>query len=362
MTRRRDPRQTTREKLLFRYSSALERGDFTTVAAVLHEAERDPALEQMILELNAAYEVESVKPVPHFSQNGHREETAMINTTYVTPKTRERTPTFSLSATVAAAAAALILFGAMFFANRPALPDNGAPSGLLQVTETATPFPPTEVPPAGAAAALLPRVGSDELALVCQGKTPDMILEVRTQPGGGGVVVGYLPAHAAIDIVDSASDRAGQVYFYAIYEVGGQRVQGWLASSALAQTERCPVAETGELMPTVVPPEATVTVEYVVQPGDTFMSIITRFGFGAEDVPMLLAMNNLSSEGDIQVGDRLLLPADSAAPGDAFITPVVATATATPVPLNIDPIAMTATHIIIEATQTAEGLLATAAP
>ncbi|MCC6804382.1 MAG: hypothetical protein IT319_15980, partial [Anaerolineae bacterium] len=42
------------EQLLFRYSSALERGDFETVADVLRQAERDPALEQMILDMNDA--------------------------------------------------------------------------------------------------------------------------------------------------------------------------------------------------------------------------------------------------------------------------------------------------------------------
>ena len=51
-------RQRTVEKALYRYSSALARGDFDTVAAVLHEAEQDPALEQMILELHAEYQVE----------------------------------------------------------------------------------------------------------------------------------------------------------------------------------------------------------------------------------------------------------------------------------------------------------------
>lgn len=46
------------ERLLFRYSSALERGDFETVADVLREAERDPALERMILDMNEAYTAE----------------------------------------------------------------------------------------------------------------------------------------------------------------------------------------------------------------------------------------------------------------------------------------------------------------
>lgn len=46
------------EKALYRYSSALARGDFDTLEAVLHAAEQDPALEQMILELHAEYTLE----------------------------------------------------------------------------------------------------------------------------------------------------------------------------------------------------------------------------------------------------------------------------------------------------------------
>ncbi len=47
-----------REKLLFRYSSALEDGDFETVSAVLRQAQADPQLERMLLELNQAYQDE----------------------------------------------------------------------------------------------------------------------------------------------------------------------------------------------------------------------------------------------------------------------------------------------------------------
>jgi len=46
------------EKLLFRYSSALEEGDFETVGAVLKLAQGDAELERMILELNQAYQGE----------------------------------------------------------------------------------------------------------------------------------------------------------------------------------------------------------------------------------------------------------------------------------------------------------------
>jgi hypothetical protein len=50
-----EARQLAREKALYRYSSALERGDFEAVAAVLAEAEQDSELEQMILEMNEVY-------------------------------------------------------------------------------------------------------------------------------------------------------------------------------------------------------------------------------------------------------------------------------------------------------------------
>ena len=47
------------EKLLFRYSCALEEGDFETVGAVLKVAQGDAELERMILELNQAYQGEA---------------------------------------------------------------------------------------------------------------------------------------------------------------------------------------------------------------------------------------------------------------------------------------------------------------
>ncbi len=47
-----------REKRVHRYLSALERGDMDTIISVLHEAERDPVLEQMIVEAHEAYQDE----------------------------------------------------------------------------------------------------------------------------------------------------------------------------------------------------------------------------------------------------------------------------------------------------------------
>lgn len=48
-------RQIKREKLLFQYSMALDRGEFETIAAILLQAEDDPELERMILDLNDVY-------------------------------------------------------------------------------------------------------------------------------------------------------------------------------------------------------------------------------------------------------------------------------------------------------------------
>ena len=52
--------QLDREKALYRYSIALERGDFEAVSAVLAQASGDAALERMILEVNQVYQAELV--------------------------------------------------------------------------------------------------------------------------------------------------------------------------------------------------------------------------------------------------------------------------------------------------------------
>jgi hypothetical protein len=45
-------RELAREKAVFQYTAALERGDFETITTLLAEAEGDALLEQMILEVN----------------------------------------------------------------------------------------------------------------------------------------------------------------------------------------------------------------------------------------------------------------------------------------------------------------------
>jgi uncharacterized membrane protein YkoI len=59
MNKRHLSAQRAREKALFRYFNALERGDFETVAAISQQAVTDPILERMIAEVNAALAGES---------------------------------------------------------------------------------------------------------------------------------------------------------------------------------------------------------------------------------------------------------------------------------------------------------------
>ena len=61
-------RQLAHEKALYRYSSALERGDFEVVSAILGKAGRDPALERMLLEVNEVYRAEVEEQPVHAAQ------------------------------------------------------------------------------------------------------------------------------------------------------------------------------------------------------------------------------------------------------------------------------------------------------
>lgn len=58
---KRTPDSRTRERALYQYSSALLRGDFDTIDAVLATAESDSVLAGMILELDRAYEEEQAR-------------------------------------------------------------------------------------------------------------------------------------------------------------------------------------------------------------------------------------------------------------------------------------------------------------
>lgn len=166
-------RQLKRERALFCYISALERGDMDTVAAILGDAASDAALERMILEYHAAAPAEhiaqdTISPfgpdqpafshLPPVSANGsvRKELDPMTVYTPTADKTFAAFPTdaqrHSLPLTLWAAVFALavcgglLLYAAGRLSTNPA-PDTAAPVGLLQADET--PEPPTPEPEAG---------------------------------------------------------------------------------------------------------------------------------------------------------------------------------------------------------------------
>lgn len=65
-------RQLACEKALYRYSSALERGDFEVVSAVLGAAGRDPVLERMLLGMNEVYRAEMEGQPVRAIEDAHR--------------------------------------------------------------------------------------------------------------------------------------------------------------------------------------------------------------------------------------------------------------------------------------------------
>ncbi|MBC7812099.1 MAG: SH3 domain-containing protein, partial [Burkholderiales bacterium] len=148
---RRDSRQLAREKALFRYTSALERGDFETVAAVLHEAENDAVLERMILEVNATLASEIPTAPRVVSSNGRHSHTSF-------DPVEEHMMTISAGASRAqeryqpriqdrrlpliAALLALVMFGAIgLFASQMGPNDPTNTSAALQGLNSQTPTP-----------------------------------------------------------------------------------------------------------------------------------------------------------------------------------------------------------------------------
>ncbi|MBE2266832.1 MAG: LysM peptidoglycan-binding domain-containing protein [Anaerolinea sp.] len=403
------PKQHRREKLLFRYSSALQRGDFAAVAAVLAEAERDPVLARQLAEIDVEL-ANTFSPihVAHFSQNGHGKDTAM--SAYVHAAPTKRAARFNVSyAAYTAAVLILVLFSVALLNGRPNNNDDAnailplaqvteTPTPLptftptvapeldeimitatwmieqatLQVlpvmpTETATPMPFTVVPPVNSFAdSLLPMPGSDALPLICTVRTGDVQLDVRSLPDlTSGVVTGYLPRLSYAGVVDMyQSDTEG--WYYVILDfVDGEnaaspvtsrtRVQGWLQANA--------VTPEGECVYTYSEDGGFVQISYVVQSGDTLLGIAARFGLDLADIPRLLELNNLSEDSALTLGQTLTIEVPSNRPIE--LRPQVSTGTPLPTvpPLSSgDPMLMTATAILQQATASAFPLMATATP
>ncbi len=143
---KRNPDHLRREKLLFRYSAALERGDFDAIAEVLRTAENDILLMQMIDELQAAYQDESPMTL---SLNGTKGSKPMSVYTPTYPTVARRVAPRQPALTLAAAMLAVFIMGGIILSlwQRP----NTAGMNLaFQSSPTFVPSPtwvPTAAPP-----------------------------------------------------------------------------------------------------------------------------------------------------------------------------------------------------------------------
>lgn len=240
-----NPRQIERERLLFRYSMALERGDFETVSAVLRLAEQDPLLDRMIHELDEAYALE-LQPAPtlfstnHVDQRKEHPMTTIAKTrTSVFGNVELGTRNFS---PLAAAVVAVILFGMALIGLRP--PGNLQPAAIIQ-NASATPlatltFTPTPVAMVqGGTATPIPSSISSTICEVFS-LAPDGI-DVYSRPELDALVVGHVPAGVPLAILDQANGPFSPdspdsiVWFYVSALVNRVPVQGWVSTRYTTQ-------------------------------------------------------------------------------------------------------------------------------
>jgi hypothetical protein len=261
-------RQLVREKLLFRYSSALERGDFEVISAVLREAENDPVLERMLHDMNDVYRAELAPPpaLPSFSTNhNHRStrEDAAMTVTFPTIRrvTMPAAPQgrWASMATLAAAIIAIILFAAILIARRPPNPPEQANPIIGLQNETATPIPsptwtPTPVPqqptltgtptivpviasPIQDAGFFFPTLPPD-MPIACQGivTSTEAIdgVNVFSDSSSNGVYIGRIALGTAVDILSIRETATGGWYY-----VRSDAAEGWMGAEFVILTTSC---------------------------------------------------------------------------------------------------------------------------
>lgn len=241
---RRDPRQLQREKLLFRYTSALERGDFDTVAGVLQEAQRDPALAAMLHDLDEALAAEL--PVIRASSN-HRKpisetRSPIANRQGQTTRTRPVYPY-----TLAAAIVVVALFAGILLFDRPTTPpETVTPASIAQNPEpTDTPFPaatPTHMP-VSSAVPVPTQIGQP--MILCDGLVnPSDGANLFIAPDPNARLITRLPSGAMLQIIDmgySPEDTiVSPVWFQVNAMMESGNLVGWMNESTISLLTNCP--------------------------------------------------------------------------------------------------------------------------
>jgi hypothetical protein len=311
MGKRPNPRTLAREKLLFRYSNALERGDFDTVQAVLREAENDAVLERMILELNDAYRAEWSA---HENHHAAREERLNMINAIPTQAPARRVPWTLL----AAAALAIVIFGTALFAMNRRGP-NEVNLSALAGSATATPTAAFSATPT-----LIPSLtftptpfqagsGAGNPQVVCQGAIATSEgANLFSRPTVNAIVVGRLPFNAAVDVLEIVYPTIGPAetpnWYYVSAGIDGQTMQGWVVADSLSPGNQCVTAVIPRVnLPTMVPPDE-MGLTATIPPSDFAPTLVpTPVGRFASALGMgFLVVTTVDIDG-VPAGSRLRL-------------------------------------------------------
>lgn len=306
MTAPRDER-IEMERMLFRYSMALERGDFDTVASILEAAANNPALNRMIQELDAAYTAD-----PDLNPETTGEHTmAQLTRPLILPQKPKHNGQLRRSSLLfpfaAVVAVALVGFSLLSFNPPPNFQQQVPPVNPGRETETPTPVPfepslvPTLIPGAddststpnpfgptvpptivplvenpmtfatvvpGGPATLSSDMPTVIVPIYCEGITrgaPQTHLFTRPFVNGReAVVVGIYETNILVPINDVATDSTtGEIWYYVgdANSVVNPGDQGWTHSANIELMWNC--SEELDLLgghsgqPTALPSTAT---------------------------------------------------------------------------------------------------------
>ncbi len=215
MTRRRRTDVRARERLLFKYSAALDRGDFAAVAAILRQAEHDPLLAKMIEELDAAYQTE-LAAAGFVLNTNHRErkELPMIAVSRPPFDRMSARPAQHSLLTAAVLLVTLVILGSAVALLRP---------------QTSLELLPPPVDPHAAAGASVPDLQAQIGQTNCQVTTGSNGALLYTAPQRDAQVSAQLPADTVVTVeVQSVVIESGRTWVLLRAALPSGAVQGWL--------------------------------------------------------------------------------------------------------------------------------------
>ncbi|MCC6804298.1 MAG: LysM peptidoglycan-binding domain-containing protein, partial [Anaerolineae bacterium] len=329
------------EQLLFRYSSALERGDFETVADVLRQAERDPALEQMILDMNDALSAERFN-------HANPKENPMIAALYQNRKPARSRANWQGLPFVAALAVIALLSVLLAVQTRGNIPvnsgGNNPPAAVAQINPYCTgtlistfatvPLhsrPGADAPVvaelqhdnnAGREIVVLDRVSaeSEMWVFVRVLSSPDVPFGWLTEAQFSTLVADCQPMVVPVEAVVQASATATPVPGIAQHPLLIVTLPSADVQVTVITATPVPFVIVPSLLPpTVVPPAPDAAagepfMPFYVQPGDTLISVLQRFNISLDRIPELMRINNLTDNSfvtgsaELSPGTILLLP------------------------------------------------------